>query len=336
MVPTDCLAARLAQALPDASLLELAFAGGGGFSRGTLKTMLLGAGEGGHRGGLAQLGGVVGERGLAEHVVGALVLDHDVGEVRSDGERQVGRPEADAEHVEQVLRVEDIEALVLHRAHREIMRGDDMEHVEVVAAAKAFLVPAHRRFQTLHRPAAAADRAGLGVDDKPHTAAYMAVTSVAFWITPFLLRLAGLWPETGTTASTIAIFAFFFLSNTFGVTVMISASSMIADIVEDEQVKTGRRTEGVFFAGNFFIQKCATGLGIFISGMIISWAGLSTQTAPDAVAVEVIDRLTTAYIALVAVLGTLSAMVFVRFPIRRHDHEARVRQLAAAASSKGD
>lgn len=171
--------------------------------------------------------------------------------------------------------------------------------------------------------------------DKPHTAAYMAVTSVAFWITPFLLRLAGLWPETGTTTSTIAIFAFFFLSNTFGVTVMISASSMIADIVEDEQVKTGRRTEGVFFAGNFFIQKCATGLGIFISGMIISWAGLSTQTAPDAVAVEVIDRLTTAYIVLVAVLGTLSAMVFVRFPIRRHDHEARVRQLAATASSKG-
>ncbi|MCA0374706.1 MAG: saccharopine dehydrogenase NADP-binding domain-containing protein [Gemmatimonadetes bacterium] len=47
VVPTDCLAARLAEALPDASLLELAFAGGGGFSRGTLKTMLLGAGEGG-------------------------------------------------------------------------------------------------------------------------------------------------------------------------------------------------------------------------------------------------------------------------------------------------
>ena len=46
VVPTDCLAATLAAALPGASLLELAFAGGGGFSRGTLKTMLLG-GEGG-------------------------------------------------------------------------------------------------------------------------------------------------------------------------------------------------------------------------------------------------------------------------------------------------
>jgi short subunit dehydrogenase-like uncharacterized protein len=47
VVPTDCLAARLAQKLPDAQLLELAFAGGGGFSRGTLKTMVLGSSQGG-------------------------------------------------------------------------------------------------------------------------------------------------------------------------------------------------------------------------------------------------------------------------------------------------
>lgn len=46
VVPTDCLAAKLAARLPGASQLELAFAGGGGFSRGTLKTMLLGGGGG--------------------------------------------------------------------------------------------------------------------------------------------------------------------------------------------------------------------------------------------------------------------------------------------------
>lgn len=47
VVPTDCLAARLAEALPGGRLLELAFAGGGGFSRGTLKTMVLGSPQGG-------------------------------------------------------------------------------------------------------------------------------------------------------------------------------------------------------------------------------------------------------------------------------------------------
>jgi short subunit dehydrogenase-like uncharacterized protein len=47
VVPTDCLAARLSEQLRGASLLELAFAGGGGFSRGTLKTMVLGSPQGG-------------------------------------------------------------------------------------------------------------------------------------------------------------------------------------------------------------------------------------------------------------------------------------------------
>lgn len=47
VVPTDCLAARLADTLPEASLLELAFAGGGGASRGTLRTALANAQAGG-------------------------------------------------------------------------------------------------------------------------------------------------------------------------------------------------------------------------------------------------------------------------------------------------
>lgn len=47
VVPTDCLAARLAERLPGSSLLELAFAGGAAFSRGTLKTMVLGLDDGG-------------------------------------------------------------------------------------------------------------------------------------------------------------------------------------------------------------------------------------------------------------------------------------------------
>lgn len=48
VVPTDCLAAKLADALPDATHLELAFfQKGGGLSRGTLKTVVAGLGRGG-------------------------------------------------------------------------------------------------------------------------------------------------------------------------------------------------------------------------------------------------------------------------------------------------
>jgi hypothetical protein len=48
------------------------------------------------------------------------------------------------------LGVEDVEALVLHRAHVEVADGDDHEHVEVVLAAVALLVPAHRALQAEH------------------------------------------------------------------------------------------------------------------------------------------------------------------------------------------
>ncbi len=47
VVPSDCLALKLAQRLPDAQRLELAFSGTGTISRGTARTMLEGLGQGG-------------------------------------------------------------------------------------------------------------------------------------------------------------------------------------------------------------------------------------------------------------------------------------------------
>jgi short subunit dehydrogenase-like uncharacterized protein len=55
VVPTDCLAATLADKLPEATLLQLAFTGSGKLSPGTMKTMI----ESGPRGGRARIGGKI-------------------------------------------------------------------------------------------------------------------------------------------------------------------------------------------------------------------------------------------------------------------------------------
>src|SRR5208282_5809916 len=47
--------------------------------------------------------------------------------------------------------IEDVEALILHRAHVEVGYGDDIEHVEIVFAAESGLVPGHRPLQGVHR-----------------------------------------------------------------------------------------------------------------------------------------------------------------------------------------
>ena len=60
--------------------------------------------------------------------------------------------------------VEDIEPLVLHRAHVEVGDGDDHEGVEIVFEAEALFVPFHRALERFHRPGAAVLLAGLDID----------------------------------------------------------------------------------------------------------------------------------------------------------------------------
>ncbi|WP_369335980.1 MFS transporter, partial [Halomonas sp. ND22Bw] len=75
-------------------------------------------------------------------------------------------------------------------------------------------------------------------------------------------------------------------------TAYILGASMLADVVEDSEVRTGRRSEGMFFAGGFFVQKCTSGIGIFVCGLILAAAGFPEQAVPGRVPEPVIDRLT--------------------------------------------
>ncbi|WP_088310962.1 MFS transporter [Novosphingobium sp. B 225] len=165
---------------------------------------------------------------------------------------------------------------------------------------------------------------------KRDTATATAVLGMVFWVIPFLARAAGLWPTEGTPASTIPVFGFFFVCNIFSVAAMISVYSMMSDVVEASEEVTGRRDEGAFFSGNLFVQKCGTGLGIFVTGYILSMVGMPDKAVPGEVPIAVIDRLSLTYISLVVVLAVLMALVIRRFPITRADHEARLAALAAA------
>jgi hypothetical protein len=83
-------------------------------------------------------------------------------------EIDVGRHVAARQHV---LGVEDVEALVLHRAHVEVADGDDHVMVEVAFQAEALFVPFHGFLQGFHRVRALVELARLDVDGQLHAAA---------------------------------------------------------------------------------------------------------------------------------------------------------------------
>ncbi len=70
-----------------------------------------------------------------------------------------------------VFVVEDVEPLVLHRAHIEGRYGDDHENVEVVFTAESGFVPAHGALETVHGVSAAILLARFDIDDELYLAA---------------------------------------------------------------------------------------------------------------------------------------------------------------------
>jgi GPH family glycoside/pentoside/hexuronide:cation symporter len=166
---------------------------------------------------------------------------------------------------------------------------------------------------------------------KRQTAIVCGLVGVVFWVAPFQLRLAGVWPAAGTMLSTGLLIAFILGSNVNAVIVQICAQSMLADVVEASQVETGRRTEGVLTAGWMFVQKCATAVGIGLTGVLVSWSGIPTKATPGKVPSAVIDTLTIAYSLIAVSIVVVSALIFRRFPITREDHAARLAALDAAA-----
>ena len=171
---------------------------------------------------------------------------------------------------------------------------------------------------------------------KPKSAAIGAIGSVALFMVPYTLLLVGMWPQPGSFESTTIYVGFHLVANTLGIVVMISASSMIAEIVEKHYESTGRRSEGAFYSGNWLVQKCATGLGIFISGQIISASQLARDSAPGSVPQDVIQTMIVLYAIAAVILAIVSAYWLGRFPIGREEHEQRVAAINAAARADPD
>jgi GPH family glycoside/pentoside/hexuronide:cation symporter len=164
---------------------------------------------------------------------------------------------------------------------------------------------------------------------KKRAAAVMAAVAVVLGLLPYVLRYAGLFPDNGQPETIPLFLAFMTLATGFGICPMILTGSMLADVIEDSEMRTGHREEGLFFAGNLFMQKCVTGIGTFAAGSLITLVGFPQNAVPGQVDPEVIDRLILTFTVLTALFISSAVAIFLRFPLEEGDHVERVRQLAA-------
>src|SRR3546814_17476691 len=91
---------------------------------------------------------------------------------------------------------------------------------------------------------------------------------------PVATRTDTLFPDTTLCRSLLVplLFGLIVIHTGCSVSAFILGAAMRADVVEESEARTGRRSEGVFFAGSFFVQKCTSGIGIFCAGLMLQFA----------------------------------------------------------------
>lgn len=164
----------------------------------------------------------------------------------------------------------------------------------------------------------------------------MAIGALAFSIAPLpvFLRLFGLLPPNGSPELFIIIITITIFDLSLIIATQMLLGSMVADIVEDSELQTGRRSEGIFFAGISFIRKLSQGAGVITASMVLAVAGLSQGGGVDAATPEEIRMLGWGYGISLLTAWTLMLTCISFYRISRESHADNLEKLRLRQSQQ--
>ena len=136
-----------------------------------------------------------------------------------------------------------------------------------------------------------------------------------------------IFPSNGTDALWWVIITFLCISYFLRTAGFILVLSMIYDVVEDGQLSTGRRDEGLYLSANGFIQKIISGLGVVFVGFMLNFVGFDVKNPSIIEMQEPIHQLAyfQAILAPVLSLGSIVCLFF--YNISKFSHEKTLKSL---------
>ena len=147
------------------------------------------------------------------------------------------------------------------------------------------------------------------------------------------LKLFGFLPVSNPNL----LLAIIFVSTTVGLALAIASailvSSMIADVVEDNELRTGRRSEGLFSAAISFVQKSTSGFGILLSGLLLDLVAFPAHASPVTIDPTIMRHLLFIYMPLQFTLFGIAILCLGRYAIDREAHERNLERLAEKSAA---
>ena len=150
------------------------------------------------------------------------------------------------------------------------------------------------------------------------------------WIAAMLMASLGFgglfFVSEGTVVLAVVSFAIAGIGHGCG---GVLGQSLKADVIDYDELQTGERKEGSYFAAWTFMNKLAIGLMIGIVGISLDWSGFVPK-------VEQTESVKTVMLVLIAVVPFLGYMIgltaFTRFQLTRADHAEIQARLAQRSS----
>ena len=145
---------------------------------------------------------------------------------------------------------------------------------------------------------------------------------------PVFLRLLGLMPENGDPALFPLVLSIIVVDVALIIAYQTLSSSMIADLVEEAEIKTQRRNEGVFFASVTFVRKVTQGIGAAVAGVLLTISQFPVGATPDQVPESVLTTFGWLYVPVIFGLWMIMIACLSLYSVDRKKHEANLKTLA--------
>ncbi len=160
------------------------------------------------------------------------------------------------------------------------------------------------------------------------------LTYIILYPCPYILYMLGYWPASGSTAALACYTAFIIVEV---VCLIISAGlldSMMADVVEDSEIVTERRSEGLFYAARALITKGTSAGGILCAGIILSVVGFDAISSYADMTSAHRMTLVTLFLPLFTCLNLAAIAALYFYRIKREDHARHLQTLDKRAQSR--
>lgn len=161
-------------------------------------------------------------------------------------------------------------------------------------------------------------------------AGYIIATAVS--LVPIVARLAGWVPGDGGPLAFAVVTAQAFVQGLLYVVTAVLMNAMLADVVEDVEVESGRRSEGLLFSADAFFSKAVSGLGVLIAGAVLTLIAFPGNARVQGVPPDVAWNLGAVFVPLTLTFSLVVVLLLAAFPIDRSRHEANLARLDARRS----